>query len=246
MFRIKNWLVGIPVALFLSGCSLPPTLKLASYALDGFSLLVSGKSVSDHAISGAMNKDCKISRVIAGREVCEDRNDDVSPTTEVAALSQNDNWNGDAAIAAAAGPRLELVVQSLKFNPHVGVAAKPQRDNWNGRLRLADTPRYKLELAVSTPRLGTEGAMGMMPTVDALTRNFWSQSEPRDTLPVLNESAAGHTDHLPVIGMVRSSVELDLLAFMDLVVTVPKMSAPRSLARASTFTATLPSSYQIN
>lgn len=246
MFSIKNWLVGIPIALFLSGCSLSPTMKLASYAVDGFSLLVSGRSVSDHAISGAMNKDCKISRVISGLEVCEEWNDDVSAMKVVAAASQNDNWNGDAAIAVAAGPRLELAVRSLKFNPHIGVAAKPLRDNWNGRLRFTDSPSYKLELAVSTPRLRAEGAMGMMPTVDVLTRNFLSQSEPRDTLPVLNESAVDRPEHLPVIGMVRLSVELDLLALMDLVVTVPKMSTPRSLARASTVIATLPSSHQIN
>ena len=246
MFIIKGWLVAIPIALCLSGCSLPPTLQFASYALDGFSLLVSGRSVRDHAISGVMNKDCKMSRVIAGREVCEAWNGDMSATIEVAAESRNDNWNGDAAIAAAAGPRLELAVWEPKFKAHVEAAAKPQRDNWNGRVRFTDTPRYKLVLAVSTPRLSTQEAMGVTPTVEVLTRQFWSQSGPRDTLLALNESAADHPYHLPVIGMVRLSVELDLLEPMDLVVTVPKLVALRSPARASTVTATLPSSYRIN
>ena len=140
----KSWLVALPAALMLGGCGLPPAVVVASYALDGFSFMVSGKSVSDHAISRAMNKDCSMIRVIAGRQVCEELNDGTSPATEVAAAAQNDNWNSDAALAAAAGHKLELAVST----PRLGTQGAARAPSIAGLLpwefRPQPVPRYAL------------------------------------------------------------------------------------------------------
>ncbi|MDH5188197.1 MAG: hypothetical protein OEW37_04490 [Rhodospirillaceae bacterium] len=55
--------LGLVVAL--SGClALPPAIQFASLALDGFSYMSTGKSVSDHAISAFTNKDCAMHRAL--------------------------------------------------------------------------------------------------------------------------------------------------------------------------------------
>lgn len=63
-------MIGLPI--LLGGCSLPPALTAASWAIDGVSYLVSGKSVTDHAISEVAQQDCALFRVVQDREICED------------------------------------------------------------------------------------------------------------------------------------------------------------------------------
>jgi len=62
----------VPFLLFLSGCigAVPPAVAIASYAADGTSLLVSGKSVSDHAISEIADQDCALWRMIKLKKPC--------------------------------------------------------------------------------------------------------------------------------------------------------------------------------
>lgn len=64
--------IAAAAALVLSGCGLPPALTIASYAFDGMTLLATGKSVGDHALSAAVEKDCAIWRVIKNADVCRD------------------------------------------------------------------------------------------------------------------------------------------------------------------------------
>jgi len=60
----------VAVSALLSGCGLPPAISIISYAFDGISMMSSGKSVSDHAISAVTDKDCALFRVVMGEEVC--------------------------------------------------------------------------------------------------------------------------------------------------------------------------------
>lgn len=62
-------------AVLLSGCALPIPLQIASWALDGVSVLVSQKSITDHGISLITQKDCAIWRGITGDELCRDIED---------------------------------------------------------------------------------------------------------------------------------------------------------------------------
>jgi SPOR domain len=56
--------------LLLSGCAVPPLLTALSFAADGVSWASTGKSVTDHGISAAMNQDCALWRVVDGRSAC--------------------------------------------------------------------------------------------------------------------------------------------------------------------------------
>lgn len=82
--------------LCLSGCGLPPAISIASFALDGFSYLTSGKSVSDHALSVAAGQDCALLRVVENTEVCRDFKDGEEPflVTESQAWAEEQNRLG--------------------------------------------------------------------------------------------------------------------------------------------------------
>ena len=61
-----RWLVLAAGAMVLSGCGLPPIVTFASYAADIFSYLSTSKSVTDHGVSFALQKDCALLRVLDG------------------------------------------------------------------------------------------------------------------------------------------------------------------------------------
>lgn len=65
--------VPLMAVTLLGGCAaIPPAVGFASYALDGISLLASGRTVSDHVISAATEQDCKLFRMVQNLEVCTD------------------------------------------------------------------------------------------------------------------------------------------------------------------------------
>ncbi len=65
-------LFAVAAALALGSCGLPPVVNLASFALDGMSLLSTGKSVSDHVLSAAAEKDCAVWRLVKNEDVCRE------------------------------------------------------------------------------------------------------------------------------------------------------------------------------
>ncbi len=89
-------------------------------------------------------------RVIAGRQVCEELNDGTSPATEVAAVPRNDNWNGDVALAAAAGHKLELAVSTPKLGTQGAARAPSIAGLLLWELRPQPAPRFAL-LALDGP-----------------------------------------------------------------------------------------------
>ncbi len=86
-------LAVVPLALLLSGCGLPPALMIASYAIEGFSLVATGKTITDHAISNAMKQDCALFRVVEGRQVCLENIDAEAWPAMMASVPNGDNWN---------------------------------------------------------------------------------------------------------------------------------------------------------
>ncbi len=61
-----RWLVLAAGVVVLSGCGLPPIVTFTSYAADIFSYLSTSKSVTDHGVSFALQKDCALLRVFDG------------------------------------------------------------------------------------------------------------------------------------------------------------------------------------
>ena len=61
-----RWLVLAAGVVVLSGCGIPPIVTFTSYAADIFSYLTTSKSVTDHGVSFALQKDCALLRVLDG------------------------------------------------------------------------------------------------------------------------------------------------------------------------------------
>jgi len=67
---LSGW---IGVAASLSGCmSMSPGMQAVSFAGSGLSYEWTGKSLSDHALSFAVSKDCEFLRLIEARPLCRD------------------------------------------------------------------------------------------------------------------------------------------------------------------------------
>jgi len=67
----KRAAASLCLALLGSGCALPPAVTVASFAADGVSYMVSGRTVSDHALSYAAQEDCAMHRVVKGEGICK-------------------------------------------------------------------------------------------------------------------------------------------------------------------------------
>jgi hypothetical protein len=81
------------VCFYVSGCALPfassafSVVSSASFvestAINGASYVTTGKSVSEHLISGMADQDCKLFNVIDGKKVCQEYQLDKIPQKDL-------------------------------------------------------------------------------------------------------------------------------------------------------------------
>lgn len=98
-FPVKQVAVIGASALILGGCALPIPLQVASWVLDGISVLATEKSVADHGISIVAQSDCAVWRGVVDGELCRDwepgetmvaaANPEVAPVEAAKALRQS-------------------------------------------------------------------------------------------------------------------------------------------------------------
>ena len=75
-----RWLCLAVLAVFLSGCALPPAVTVVSLFADIVSYAETGKTITDHGISMVLKKDCALLRGFKG-DICVEPD----PGTELAA-----------------------------------------------------------------------------------------------------------------------------------------------------------------
>lgn len=68
-----RWIVVVLSPLLLSGCLFPAWVTYVSFAADGISLIATGKSTTDLALSAAAEQDCAMWRIFDERAVCRAR-----------------------------------------------------------------------------------------------------------------------------------------------------------------------------
>ncbi|HLJ21919.1 MAG TPA: hypothetical protein VKU84_17060, partial [Stellaceae bacterium] len=101
----------------VAGCVLPPALSIASLVADGISVVGSGKTVTDHAISLLAQKDCRLWRVLQGKPICE------ADTTVVASAKLPPPLPMHAASPALPVPNPNPVVAGFVVDePSAGIA----------------------------------------------------------------------------------------------------------------------------
>ena len=69
---MRKPLVLVCCTLLLGGCAIPVPLQIASWALDGISMLATQKSVTDHGISIFAQQDCAVWRGVMEGELCRE------------------------------------------------------------------------------------------------------------------------------------------------------------------------------
>ncbi len=84
---MKKGLLLLISLLFLAGCALPLPLKVASWALDGVSYLVTEKSIAENGLSIIAKKDCSLMRPLKGEPVCVGNNYDIAQVLKNAVAS---------------------------------------------------------------------------------------------------------------------------------------------------------------
>ncbi len=81
----------LPMAL--SGCGLPVGIQIASWAIDGISMIATEKSVASHGISAATQKDCALWRVLAGDEICRETDESIQLAEAAKLDDEDDNFD---------------------------------------------------------------------------------------------------------------------------------------------------------
>ena len=60
------------LGLGLTGCAAPATLTIASYTADGSAAIATGRTLTDHGISGVSGQDCILFRAMRGDPICRE------------------------------------------------------------------------------------------------------------------------------------------------------------------------------
>lgn len=94
---MRSGITVIAVSLLAGGCALPIPIQVASWALDGISVLATQKTLADHGVSTLVQRDCAIWRGIADGEVCRDDDGAIA----VATISEPPPAISTAPVAAA-------------------------------------------------------------------------------------------------------------------------------------------------
>lgn len=174
--------------LFLAGCAIPPVVTVASLVLDGVSLVTTGKSTADHAISAVANEDCSLFRVVGSKPICDPDGEVLVALAGAEPVSET--WEVDYESGS-----LESDVFAAS---EVQAAAEPVIGRQLASAAATDAPRRQSQLAVSTPAL-TPGLVGqgapLMPLSDTMAAV--AEPAPRSILASAQPSVRPQVRQLP-------------------------------------------------
>ncbi|MGB0682421.1 MAG: SPOR domain-containing protein [Magnetovibrionaceae bacterium] len=107
-------------ALSLSACGTIPTpISVATYAVDGISYIVSGKSLTDHGISYVMGQDCALLRPFWGDPICKDQEGEEDSGTAVV--------DAGGVVGQETEDAFDPTVTLVAFNGHGGPVTRAPR-----------------------------------------------------------------------------------------------------------------------
>ncbi|HJP53212.1 MAG: SPOR domain-containing protein [Rhodospirillales bacterium] len=147
MHRIPRLLPVLLFTLFTAGCSLP--IQVASLVADGISLFTTEKTVSDHGISMAMDKDCAVWRGLGGDEICKDEAKGTMMTALQSGPAASPAAAGPSESSAAAGRWVYTQVESVEKEVLSAIPAAAVKPSSDPRRPAARQPAFVLALAES-------------------------------------------------------------------------------------------------
>lgn len=115
----KRFLIVAALLLALGGCSVSPAVDAVSWGVDGFSYLITGKSMTDHAMSAAAGKDCAMLRVVKGQKTCVPKDEDVAGDRLVFEFNES-SMSRDESVAAVGGDPMSLSADMAQIAAPLG------------------------------------------------------------------------------------------------------------------------------
>ncbi|MEX2614534.1 MAG: hypothetical protein WD767_00390 [Alphaproteobacteria bacterium] len=188
----------------LSGCALPVSLQIASFAASGLSYMTTGKSMSDHAVSAMVSQDCAVHRIVLGLGMCE------------AYVDEN---NG---IAVAQGePATEDTAAQDSATKHLRDSMVSLAERLDGDLQPASGPVASEPVAILLPAGNDEQASGARndessSALEPVDRVLVAMAETINSLPPAGKSDEGaigdrtaSAQHYLIIGLFRQFQEAE-------------------------------------
>ena len=141
-FSPGGFRLAVPfLAMFTAAaCALPPVVTVASLAVDGVSYAMSGRTVSDHALSYAVQEDCAVYRAVKGENICHPEQSETALSLTHTAALQDET---PAGLGSVVGGGAISFSQSLASDHAASdgvapadrvktpeVVAKPAHDSW--------------------------------------------------------------------------------------------------------------------
>lgn len=125
--------------VILSGCSVSPAVDAVSLTVDGVSFLVTGKGMTDHAISAASGQDCAWFRVVKGQSPCVPHDDDVAGDRMVFELDDSP-WTESRVVLAEEGDPLAVGASVATLVEPLGAAVRVEARSTAISAVAADRP----------------------------------------------------------------------------------------------------------
>lgn len=91
---MRHLLAGLAITVMLSGCGVPPAVTVATTVADGFTNAVSGKGMTDHALSAVTTSDCALIRALDSREICTGYAGEEVPMVLMMSATGVSSWSG--------------------------------------------------------------------------------------------------------------------------------------------------------
>ncbi len=173
-------LLAVPV-LFLAGCVLPPAVAIGSYAADGLSFLITGKSVSDHALSEVVGEDCATWRMLKLENPCREYEEGEEG---LFASRDDDAEAGGVGDVAALGEDEPYDNRTVENVPVIQVNDVPiESDAAPGSVPVSRVTAAPRQVAISSPAAG--GGAGKIsveriPDAPPQSRASWAEPAGRE------------------------------------------------------------------
>lgn len=161
----KGFLIVV-FASFLGACALPVPVQIASWALDGISLLTTKKSIADHGISIVTRKDCALWRGVTGGEICVDNTDDAGTVLLASAESPLAPEPGPVLVTSIT-PNQTATRQAVTRSAKAVVTVEQLADFDTASGGVAEKPARPAARRVEKQRLPVVEPVEMMSALDA-------------------------------------------------------------------------------
>ena len=192
LFYFPIIISAMVACVVLSGCA---SLQLLSFGASGISYAVSGKSISDHAISTVMEQDCALHRVVMEENVCSEpdgngilRSARPGANQQVASMSNEAHWQvvvvKKTKAPVESNPIKRKYVSTISPDETVRQLMAPNNNNGEVEIGVARPFKSNIGMVVKSSKHGAvdKGAVDKGPLLFAVLGSFNELKYARDNL----------------------------------------------------------------